>query len=232
MLPGNIESDVAIAKRICKGLGSGEKECLGELVTIYHEFFSNFARRRLLKSDLLEDVLQSFWEEMLNGRAICAYAHGSKNTATLQTYLLGVLHRRVIDANRKTSRYEEMHRAGENLPETPDQALTPHDVLAGLTSNNLARRLLYQALLKLSEEYPQDATLVRMYLEGLDHRQMAARIGKRVDAVKKQFTREATGSLEKFKRALKRLMQAQGLRYEDIWESEINVTFLDIQTIK
>jgi DNA-directed RNA polymerase specialized sigma24 family protein len=145
---------------------------------------------------------------------------------------MGVLHRRVIDANRRTARYEEIHRAGDNLPETPDQAPTPHHGLAGMTSNNLVRRLLHQALLKLSEEYPQDAALVRMYLEGLDHRQMATRTGKRVDAVKKQFTRESTGSLAKFKRALKHLMQVQGLTYEDIRESEINVTFLDFQTIK
>ena len=216
MFPENIDNDIAIAKKICEGLRSGEKECLGELVTAYNELFINFARRRLLKSDILEDVVQSFWEEMLNGRTICAYAHGSKNTATLQTYLMGVLHRRVIDANRKTSRYEEIHRSAENLQETPDQAPTPHNVLGGLTSNNLARRLLHQALLKLSEESPQDATLVRMYLEGLDHRQMATRIGKRVDAVKKQFTRKTTGSLAKFKRALKHLMQVQGITYEDI----------------
>jgi RNA polymerase sigma factor (sigma-70 family) len=217
MCPKNIDNDIATAKKICAGLLSGNKECLGELVTAYNELFINFARRRLLQSDILEDVIQNFWEEMLNGRTICAYAHGSKNTATLQTYFIGVLHRRVIDANRKTSRYEEIHRAEENFQETPDQAPTPHNVLAGLTSNNLARRLLHQALLKLSEEYPQDATLVRMYLEGLDHRQMATRIGKRVDAVKKQFTRETTGSLAKFKRALTHLMQSQGLTYDDIW---------------
>ncbi len=216
MFPENIDSDIALAKKICEGLRSGERECLGELVNAYNELFSNFARRRLVKSDILEDVVQSFWEEMLNGRTICAYAHGSKNTATLQTYLMGVLHRRVIDANRKTFRYEEIHQAAENLPETPDQAPTPHNVLA----NNLARRLLHQALLKLSEESPQDATLVRMYLEGLDHRQMATRIGKRVDAVKKQFTRETTGSLAKFKRALKHLMQVQGITYEDIQVKE------------
>jgi RNA polymerase sigma factor (sigma-70 family) len=215
MPPENIERDIAIAKRICKRLRSGEKKCLGELVAAYNEFFSNFVRRRLIKSDLLEDVLQSFWEEMLNGRTICAYAHGSKNTATLQTYLLGVLHRRIIDANRKTSRYEEIHRAVENLPETPDQAPTTQHTLAGLSSNSLARRLLHQALLKLSAESPQDATLIRMYLEGLDYRQMATRIGKRVDAVKKQFSRETTGSLAKFKRALKHLLQAHGLTYED-----------------
>jgi hypothetical protein len=55
-----------------------------------------------------------------------------------------------------------------------------------------------------------------MYLEGLDQRQMATRIGKRVDAVKKQFTRETTGSLAKFERTLKHLMQVQGITYDDI----------------
>jgi hypothetical protein len=60
--------------------------------------------------------------------------------------------------------------------------------------------------------------LVRMYLEGLDYRQMATRMGKRVDAVKKQFTRKTTGSLAKFKRTLKHLMQSQGITYEDIKE--------------
>jgi RNA polymerase sigma factor (sigma-70 family) len=218
MLTEKIDNDIAIAKRICEGLRSGQKECLGELVRAYHELFINFARRRLVKPDILEDVVQSFWEEMLNGRTICAYAYGSENTATLRTYLIGVLHRRVIDANRKTFRHEEIHREGENLQETPDQAPTPHHVLAGLTSNNLARRILHQALLRLSEESPQDATLVRLYLEGLDHRQMAARVGKRVDAVKKQFTRENTGSLAKFKKALNQLMQSQGITYEDIYE--------------
>ena len=39
-----IDKDIAIAKKICEGLRSGEKECLGELVTAYNEFFSNFAR--------------------------------------------------------------------------------------------------------------------------------------------------------------------------------------------
>jgi RNA polymerase sigma factor (sigma-70 family) len=216
MLPENQETDIAIAKRICEGLRSGVKECLGGLVTAYNEFFRNFACRRLFRPDNLDDVIQGFWEEMLSGQAICAYADSSKNTATLRTYLVGVLYRRVIDANRKTSRYEEIHQEEEHIQEKPDQADTPHNGLSASAATNLARRLVHQALLKLSEDSPTDASLVRMHLEGLDYTQMATRLGKRVDAIKKQFTRTPTGSLAKFKRALQHLMQAQGLTYEDI----------------
>ena len=216
MLPEKIESDVAIAKKICEGLRSGENECLGELVTTYNAFFCSFARRRLFSPDNVEDVVQSFWEEMLNGRTICAYAHGSENTATLRTYLVGVLHRRVIDANRKFSKEGEMYKEEENLQDRPDQGPTPHNGLNRSSSQDLARRLVHQALLKLSEESPQDASLVRMHLEGLDYSQMAIRTGKQINAIKKQFTREPTGSLAKFMKALKFLMQAQGLTYGDI----------------
>jgi RNA polymerase sigma-70 factor (ECF subfamily) len=216
MLPEKLESDIAIAKKICEGLRSGEKECLGELVTIHNEFFQNFARRRLFSPDITEDVVQTFWQEMLNGKTICAYALGSENTATLRTYLLGVLHRRVIDANRKISKNGEMHQEDENSQDRQDQAPSPHNGLTCSSSRVLAQRLVHQALLSLSEHSPQDASLVRMHLEGLDYGQMATRLGKNRDAVKKQFSREPTGSLAKFKKALKHLMQAEGLRYEDI----------------
>jgi RNA polymerase sigma-70 factor (ECF subfamily) len=216
MLPEQIESDIALAKKICEGLRSGERECLEKLVTIHNEFFHNFARRRLFRPDIAEDVVQSFWKEMVNGQTICTYAFGSENTATLRTYLVGVLHRRVIDANRKISKNGERHQGEENLQGRPDQAPTPHNGLTRSSSQHLAQRLVNQALLRLSEHSPQDASLVRMHLEGLDYSQMAARLGKSRDAIKKQFSREPTGSLAKFKKALMHLMHAEGLRYEDI----------------
>ena len=216
MLPELLESEVALAKKVCEGLRSVETECLGELVTAHNDFFHNFARRRLFRPDIVEDVVQSFWKEMVNGQAICAYALGSENTATLRTYLVGVLYRRVIDANRKTSKDGEIHQEEENLQYRPDQAPTPHNGLTRSSSQHLAQRLVHQALLRLSEHSPQDASLVRMHLEGLDYSQMAARLGKSRDAVKKQFSREPTGSLAKFKKALMQLMQADGLRYEYI----------------
>lgn len=211
-----IANDIKTAKKICDRLRSVDKEGLSELVSIYNEFFLNFAHRRLFRPDIVEDVIQSFWEEMLSGQAICAYADSSDNTATLRTYLVGVLHRRVIDANRKTSRHEGIHQGEENIQARPDHAGTPHNGLSASASATLARRLVHEALLKLSEDSPTDAFLVRMHLEGLDYSQMATRLGKSRDAIKKQFSREPTGSLAKFQKALKHLMQAEGLRYEDI----------------
>ncbi len=216
MGPENIESDIALARKICEGLRSGEKECLGELVAAYNEFFLNFTRRRLFRAEVAEDVVQSFWKEMLSGQTICTYALGSENPATLRTYLVGALHRRVIDANRKISKNGERHQEGGNIQDRPDQAPSPHNGVVHSSSQDLARRLVHQALLRLSEHSPQDADLVRLHLGGLDYSQMAARVGKSRDAVKKQFSRADTGSLAKFKKALKHLMHIEGLRYEDI----------------
>jgi RNA polymerase sigma factor (sigma-70 family) len=211
-----IRNDVAIAERICEDLRAGNRKALTELYNAHHHLFLNFAKLHLYNPEDFEDVTQNFWAEIMNGKAICAYAQNPKNTATLRTYLVGMLYRRIIDANRKTSRYKEIHQKEENLQEIPDQAPPPNNVLVDSISQDLARRLVHQALLKLSEESPQDASLVGMHLEGLDYSQMAIRTGKRIDAIKKQFTRERTGSLAKFKRALKFIMQAQGLTYEDI----------------
>lgn len=216
MAPENIESDIALARKICEGLRSGEIECLGELVATYNEFFLNFARRRLFRPDAAEDVVQSFWKEMLSGQTICTYAFSSENSATLRTYLVGALHRRVIDANRKISKNGERHQEEDNIQDQPDQAPSPHNGVVHSSSQDLARRLVHQALLRLSEHSPQDAYLVRLHLEGLGYSQMATRLGKSRDAVKKQFSRADTGSLAKFKKAVKHLMHSEGLRYEDI----------------
>lgn len=211
-----ISDDVILATQICEKLLAGERKCLRELFTAFNGLFQSFARRRLFNPGSHEDVVQSFWEEMLTGQAICAYAQNAENKATLRTYLLGILYRRIIDANRKTSKSREIHQGDEDFKDTQDQRPTPQNGLVASTSKNLIRRLVNETLLKLSEESPTDASLVRMHLEGLDYSQMAERLGKRSDAVKKQFTREPTGSLAKFKRALKQAMLAQGLRYEDL----------------
>jgi hypothetical protein len=63
-----------------------------------------------------------------------------------------------------------------------------------------------------------------MNLEGLSYKQMAARelngrsadplqLKRKVDAIKKQFTRKETGSMAKFKNALSQYLDAHGLDY-------------------
>lgn len=208
--------DQVLARQLCEKLRSGDRNCLDRLFRDYHAFFLNFARRRLFNSDTREDVVQSFWEELMNAKAICVYAQGSENSASLQTYLLGILYFRIIDANRKNAKNREFSGLEGNVLETKKQKNISHDEgLVTLTSEILVRNLVNEALLKLSENFPQDASLVKMHLDGLTYSQMAGKLGKNIDAIKKQFTREQTGSLVKFKKAFISVMHSHGLKFED-----------------
>lgn len=208
--------DLDFAKRICEELQLGDTTFFGELVDALNSLFLSFARRRLFNPKDSEDVVQSFWEELMNARAICAYAESTDRKATLRTFLLGILLNRIVDANRKTRRHKGTHLEGKDLSDEKDQIPTPQNGLLSSSSQTMARTLVHSTLLRLSEDFPRDASLVRMHLEGLSYSQMAEKLGKKSDAIKKQFTREPTGSLAKFKIALKQIMHTQGIRYEDI----------------
>jgi hypothetical protein len=79
----------------------------------------------------------------------------------------------------------------------------------------------------LTDKSPEDAHLVKMYLEGLNYRQMAqkqlestqyteAELDKKINAVKKRLTRKDTGSLARFKSYLERCMTKNRLAFADI----------------
>ena len=88
-------------------------------------------------------------------------------------------------------------------------------------------KLVHEALLMLVDTSPSDACLVKMHLEGLDYSQMAERnlsdkdctqkqLNKKINAIKKQFTRDRTGSLAKFKSCIERVMKKNKLIHDDI----------------
>jgi hypothetical protein len=87
--------------------------------------------------------------------------------------------------------------------------------------------LIQKALVQLSDQSPRDANLIRMNLEGLSYEQMAVwelngkstdpeELKRKVDAIKKQFTRKETGSMAKFKNVLSRCLDTNGLDYTDL----------------
>lgn len=89
-------------------------------------------------------------------------------------------------------------------------------------------KLIHETLLMLADTSPRDAYLVKMHLEGLNYSQMAERIlsdkgytqkqlDKKNNAIKKQFTRNRTGSLAKFKSCLERIMIKNKLIHDDIF---------------
>ena len=210
------KKDYLFAQSICKELQANNKEAILELYHAFHPFFLAFARRRLFNPDQnqIDSVLSTFWTSLLNGKAIC----GFKGKASLRTFLLTILNRRIIDANRKFQREIK-------FTETPDeQSLEPSELPDHLGSpeDHMLReerqKIINDTLRQLSETSPRDANLIRMYLNGLSYAKMAEQelneeqpearqTKKKIDAIKKQFTRPQTGSLAKFKSALEKRIQ-------------------------
>ena len=196
------------------------------MIRSYQKLFLPFARRRLFHPQDVEDVLQNYWEELMNGKAICRYAQQSEFQVSLRSFCLGILNRRIIDRNRQITREKQRLTSDNPITNNPDDS--PEELLTQSVSGNLARDLIHAALIKLAAHSPQDAELLRWHLEGLTYEDMAKRLlgpgqtattalKKKINAVKKQFTRESSGSLARFKVVLQELMQAQGLSYDDFW---------------
>jgi DNA-directed RNA polymerase specialized sigma24 family protein len=160
----------------------------------------------------------------MNGKAICAYSNNPENKASLRTYLCGILYHKVIDANRQ-KKVPTVDPAKLEIENIIDPQGTPEQELERIDSEALSmeiRRLTHQALLCLAKESPRDAEFMRMRLEGLTYEQMAIRledkekcttreIKKKTNAIKKQFTREYSGTTSKFKVILESLLKERGL---------------------
>lgn len=217
-------TDHDLGQKICRELHSGNRSAILALYNRYQPFFTAFTRRRLFDEEPhgAEDVLSNFWLELLNGKAICGYS----GKASLRTYLTVILNRRIIDANRKferdrnsTSLLKEKTNESEgniDAQQTPEQALVIKE----------QQKLIQKVLVQLSDISPRDANLIRMNLEGLSYEQMAERelnaektdqaeLKRKIDAVKKQFTRKETGSMAKFRSVLNRHLDTAGLSCRD-----------------
>jgi len=224
MVTNLLIQDKSLAQKICEALVAGNRQPLEEMVSSYQELFLPFARRRLFQPQDVEDVLQNFWEELMNGKAICHYAQQPVSQISLRSFCLGILNRRIIDRNRQISR--ERQRSAPDNSNIHNPGDSPEDLLAQSISDNLARSLVHAALIKLAENFPRDVELLRWHLAGLRYEDMAKRLlgqdqmatpilHKKINAVKKQFTRENSGSLSRFKAVLQEFMHAHGLSYED-----------------
>jgi DNA-directed RNA polymerase specialized sigma24 family protein len=219
-----LAQDKSLAQKICGALLAGNRQPLEEMVLSYKKIFLPFARRRLFNPQDVEDVLQNFWEELMNGRAICRYARQTADCIPLRSFCLGILNRRVIDRNRQISK--ERQRLVPEYPVATNPGDSPEYLLALAASDELARSLVHDALIRLAEQSPRDMELLRWHLDGLSYEDMARRLlgpgqvematlRKKINAIKKQVTREDSGSLARFKSILLDLMQQRGLRYDD-----------------
>jgi DNA-directed RNA polymerase specialized sigma24 family protein len=218
--------DLHLAKKICKELLAKNKDAINELHHHYKQKFIEFALRRIYNNtevNHIETVLNNFWTELSNAKAICSY----KARASLKTYLLNILRKRIIDDNRAFNRQRSTETSNEEdqkyILEKKDDRLSQEDEL--IQRERL--RLLQEAILMLENNSPKDADVIRMYLDGLNYGEMAEKklkdqkedqkkLIKLTNAIKKQFTRKRTGTMVKFKICLNRCLERHGLDYTDI----------------
>jgi len=218
-------NDYKLAQRICDELRSDNPEAITEIHLKYQHLFLNYTRQRVFDRSphSVETILTNFWVEMLNGKAICSY----EGRASLRTFLLNILRKRIIDENRRIERKKG------KLPETDDEIDNIGETALRQTSpeEELMRKeqikLAHEALLRLSEISPRDANFVRMHLDGLSYKEMALRelagedtrpekVSKLTASIKKQFSRKRTGSMAKFEIIVRRLMEKNKLSYADL----------------
>jgi DNA-directed RNA polymerase specialized sigma24 family protein len=223
--------DLMLAKHVCRELLAGNKESILKIYNKYHTFFLKYTFNRLKSLELCNienmatTILDDFWVELLNAKAICAF----KAIASLKNYLFIILKLRIIDNKRKAFRKnadsnklsDQNHNFDEfkaNDGHSPEKDLMDKEKI----------RLINETLLMLTDESPSDAYWVKLHLEGLTYNQMAEKIignnpnsskelKKKTDAVKKQFTRKKTGSLAKFKSCLKQVMQKNNLDLKELF---------------
>jgi RNA polymerase sigma-70 factor (ECF subfamily) len=200
--------DYHLSQEICDRLRSGDHESVLKIYSKYHILFNAFDK---------------FWIELLNAKAICSY----QGKTSLRNYLLTILNRRIIDANRKWVRDNNQKRQIEKLvvenSEEKCVEVSPEEKLI----NKEKMRLIHEALLQLETLSTRDAYLMKMYLEGLSYKEMAERevnpgnadgstVNKKINAIKKQFTRPKTGTMARFKNTIASCLKDHDLVLKDL----------------
>ncbi len=112
-----IDEDIALARRLCKELQSGNKEILASVYNTYHKDFLKFAKYRLYESVMYkpDDVLMNFWEDIVKGDIFCRYSSRS----SLKNYLKNSLYNKIIDLNRIIVRERKRVEKSDKLDELP-----------------------------------------------------------------------------------------------------------------
>ena len=225
MLGITFSDDYSLSRKICDRLRSGDNESVLKIYSRYHVLFRAFARKRLIVNDSsqAEIIVNKFWIELLNARAICGY----QGKTSLRNYLLTILNRRIIDANRKWLREnKQKQKMKQSAVENSDgncAEISPEDIVL----NKERMRLIHEALLKMETISTRDAYLMKMHLDGLSYKEMAEReidpqdgddrtVNKKINAIKKQFTRPKTGTLARFRNTIASCLKNHELVLKDL----------------
>jgi RNA polymerase sigma-70 factor (ECF subfamily) len=220
------QEDLALAQEACLELRAGNNEAILPVYQKYHPLFMGYTRRRIRSfsdDSRTISILDDFWVELLNAKAICDF----KGISSLKTYLFKILNFRIIDDVRREKRQgayiNNISSDDKDIDGFGDDDVSPEQDLM----DKEKIRLIHETLLMLTDSSPTDAYLVKMHLEGMSYQQMAEKmlgnkpksdkeLKKKTDSIKKQFTRNTTGSMAKFKSCLERIMRKNQLIHKDM----------------
>ena len=220
--------DIKRAKMLCTELTSGNKNAIIGVYNDHNCFFLNFIKTRLYDKSKADDVFQDFWAELIQGEIFCNY----KGKASLRTYLCKILYFKVIDCNKKTNNERKKITSSIYIEKGVDKSQkTPEKEILETERENKMPLLIQEALLQLSDISPKDASFIKMrFFEKIEYRDIAVQeLGKGADeekiktktaAIRKQFTRDKTGSMARFKEILGRIMARENIDINDIFGSE------------
>ncbi len=232
--------DYAFALKVCQKLRAGSRKAILAVHSRYHQRFIGFVRQRLNHFPHAETdkVLNSFWLELMNGKAICAYQ--GQGPLSLCSFLMINLKWRIKDEIRhldKENKARVRLASDDDSDFAEDESISYAALKAGdsetvSVENALMRKecvkIIHAVLSQLQEEAPKDAWLIRMYfLEGLTYKEMAISelideepdsdmIKKKENSIKKQVTRPRSGSMAKFKSLLNHHLRKLGICYTDL----------------
>jgi RNA polymerase sigma-70 factor (ECF subfamily) len=93
------QKDLTLAQETCDELRSGNNEAILPIYNKYQRFFLGYTRRRIRAFDdhRATSILDDFWVELLNAKAICKFL----GLSSLKTYLFKILNCRIIDNVRR-----------------------------------------------------------------------------------------------------------------------------------
>lgn len=235
--PKQHPKDYAIAREICVQLRNGNRKALEPVVERYQKIFLLFLRKRLTGTagQGIDDLLNNFWIELMNGNAICRF----EGSTSLKSFLLCILNHRVKDEWRRMGRHKLRFISligGDNDRRSEEELLSAAAADPGAFSPSFhtgaasgkgavniveptvsksgedrmlgreRRRIMHETLLELAELNAVDAALIKMHLEGATYRQMAERELSGTDPDEQTLKRRTDAIKKRFTRQPKGAM--------------------------
>lgn len=209
-----VEEDRQLAQKWCEELRNDERQAIEEVRQRYGARFEKFISFRCagLTNDDRNDLLQSFWQGLSDGKAICSYE--GRNSARLGSYLQKLLDNRIKSFFKARAREITIPVGGsEELATRADTTESffhepvprPEIILSREEQQRLLKELTGEALLRLSEIDPEGAWILRQRSKGIRFKDIARANGYSEEEDGKEFQREDARLRQKAQRSEKKV---------------------------